>query len=135
MTATDHQTEYSDGASSPAGGSGVRNGLIGGVVAVVLTAVPLSTLLGGAVAGYLDRQAGRDGVVAGAIAGVVAAVPYLLGGVYLAIGTDIAIPGPRVGAPPAVLIVAATVFMTVYAVGLSALGGVVGGCVHDRRTD
>lgn len=135
MSHTDHQTEYSGGTSPPSGrGSSLRNGLVGGVVAVVLTVLPLSTLLGGAVAGYLDRRAGRGGSVAGAVTGVVAAVPYLLGGVYLSV-SEVAVPVPELGVPTGILVAGATAFMIVYAVGLSVLGGVVGSCVYDRRVD
>lgn len=132
MSATDHQTEYSDG-TGPSRGNGetLRNGVVGGIVAVVLAVLPLSALLGGATAGYLDRKAGRSGSVAGAVAGVVAAVPYLLAGVYLSIN-EVSVPAPELGVPVALLVAGATVFMVSYALGLSILGGFVGSCVYDR---
>jgi hypothetical protein len=56
----------------------VRNGIVGGVVGAVLGVVPLvllvAPLLGGGVAGYLERDDARGGAVAGVLAGVVTAL-------------------------------------------------------------
>lgn len=99
----------------------VLNGVIGGVVAVVLSFIPLSTVLGGAVAGYLEGGDQRDGLVVGAIAGVIALIPLVLFGMVAAVFV-IAPGGFRF-----LLIIALLLFLgAVYTVGLSALGGAVG---------
>lgn len=109
--------------------------LLGAVVAVVLAFLPFSTLLGGAVAGYLHRE---DGLKVGAVAGALASLP-LLGVVMLAMGFFLVVPvGAGMGwmggmevplAAPLALVVLASflfLFLAAYAVGLSALGGLLG---------
>lgn len=111
----------------------LRNGLTGGAVAILLSFLPLSTMLGGGVAGYFDRRAGRHGAAAGAIAGLIASVPYLLIGLYLALSPPGTLPGPDLALSPAVIVAGTTGFALVYAVGLGVAGGLVGGYLHDER--
>lgn len=54
------------------------NGLIGAVVTVILSFTVVSPIVGGAVAGYLEKT---DGVRVGAISGGIAVLPLLLFGV------------------------------------------------------
>jgi hypothetical protein len=66
----------------------LRNGAVGGVVGAALGFVPLvllvAPLLGGGVAGYLERDDAKRGLVAGAVAGVVmAALSTVVTGVIL----------------------------------------------------
>jgi hypothetical protein len=101
--------------------------LIGGVVSVVLSFVPFSPVLGGAVAGYLHE---RDGLRVGSVSGLLAAVPLALV-VVLGVGFFglFAIgPGGGVGVPGGfVLLLLLGVFVAaVYTVALSAVGGVLG---------
>lgn len=103
------------------------NALIGAVVTVVTSFLLLSPILGGAVAGYLQRGDSRDGASVGAISGLLVAVPLaILGTLLAAIFTTV----PEGGG--AGLGLFALVFLTillvssVYAVALSALGGVLG---------
>jgi len=112
------------------------NALLGGIAAVVLAFLPFSTVLGGALAGYLQGPDTGEGLRVGALAGVVAVVPFallfvLFGGVMLAfvpfgmgMGMD-----PRVGVFGAFGVVLFLLFLLlglVYTVGLAALGGVLG---------
>ena len=112
------------------------NALLGGIAAVVLAFLPFSTVLGGALAGYLQGQDTGEGLRVGALAGVVAVVPFallfvLFGGAMLAfvpfgmgMGMD-----PRVGIFGAFGVVLFLLFLLlglVYTVGLAALGGVLG---------
>lgn len=136
MSVSDQSSEYDGSTSQPKPGTRVaslRNGLVGGVVAVLLSFLPLSTVLGGGVAGYLDRGVGRHGSAAGAIAGLVAFVPYLLVGLYLGLSPTVTLPGPELGLSPAIVIAGTTSFALVYAVGLSVLGSLIGRYVHDER--
>jgi hypothetical protein len=106
------------------------NAVIGVVASVVLSFIPFSTLLGGAVAGYLEGGTSRDGVVVGAISGVlgliIGAVFFFVFVVFLgvfAIGA---------GAPPGLsgagifLLLVFAALAGLYTVGLSALGGLLG---------
>lgn len=97
------------------------NGVIGGVIAVVLSFIPLSPILGGAVAGYLEGGEERDGLVVGTIAGVIMLIPFVLFGM-LAAALLIAPGGIRLLPLLAVFLF----FGAIYTVGLAALGGVVG---------
>lgn len=136
MTVSENATEYgepNDRSISRPNVTSLRNGLVGGVVAVFLSFLPLSTVIGGGVAGYLDRGAGRRGAAAGATAGLVAFVPYLLVGLYLALSPTVALPGPELGVAPEVVIAGTTSFALVYVVGLSILGSLLGGVLRDER--
>lgn len=99
------------------------NGVIGALAGVVLFFLPFSTVLGGAVAGYLEGGDLRDGAVVGAVAGVVTLLPWLLL-VWLAVSF--------IGfVEPAALSVAVLggILVTLalgYVVGLSVVGGVLG---------
>jgi hypothetical protein len=105
----------------------VLNGVIGGVVAVVLSFIPLSPILGGAVAGYLEGGDQRDGLVVGTIAGVIALIPFVLFGMLAAV---ILIAPGAVRLVP--LLAVFLFFVAIYTVGLSALGGIVGIYVEDE---
>jgi hypothetical protein len=98
------------------------NAIIGGVVAIVLSFVPLSTLLGGAVSGYLEGGTPEDGLKVGAIAGLLMFVPFALLGFF-----GLALLGV-IGAPAAFSVIGLFVLTVsaVYTVGLSALGGYLG---------
>lgn len=112
-------------------GRTVRDGLVGGTVAAVLSFLPLSEVLGGGIAGYLNRGTGRSGVVVGAVAGLVAFLPYLLVGLYLAVTPGIALPGPDLGLSRGVVIAGVASVAFVYVMGLSALGSLIGSTLSD----
>lgn len=135
MNVSDQPTEYreSNDRSGSTDRIGIlRDGVIGGVVAVLLSFLPLSTVLGGGVAGYLDRGDGRRGTAAGAVAGAIASLPYLLVGLYLGVG-DAALPGPELALSPTIVIGGVTAFAITYAVGLGTLGGLLGGYMREER--
>lgn len=103
------------------------NALIGAVVSFVLSFVPFSPVLGGAVAAYLE---GRDGVRVGAISGLVAALPvaafvFLLASLFLF--------GDGLGL--FVLIGVVVLVAVVYTVALSALGGYLGEYLVTRQAE
>lgn len=108
----------------------VRNGLVGGVVAVLLSFLPFSTVLGGGVAGYL--QAKRDASVAraGAIAGGIAFLPHLIVGSYLILSPTFVPPGPDLGLAPELIIGGVIAFGVIYAIGLGILGALIGKYIH-----
>lgn len=119
----------------------LRSGLLGGTAAVLLAFLPLSTVLGGGIAGYLQTRV-RDGAArAGAIAGLIGFLPHIVVGAYLIGAPDFVPPGPDVGLAPEYLLGGILVLGILYAVGLGMLGGVLGGYVRsaysnrDRRPE
>jgi hypothetical protein len=111
------------------------NALVGGLASIVLAFLPFSTVLGGALAGYLEGPDTDAGLKVGLYAGLVAIVPlalagFLFGGALLAFTPMM---GPRGGAVGALGVVAFLFFGVLgllYTVGLSALGGVLGAYLH-----
>ena len=112
-------------------GDTLLNAVIGGVASIVLSFVPFSPVLGGAVAGYLHGGDRGAGVRIGVYAGVVAAIPFALillfaiavFGVFLSFGSGS-------GAVLLLFVLLALVVAAVYTVGLSALGGWLGNYVR-----
>ena len=110
-------------------GDTLVNAVIGAVVTVVLSFTGFSPVLGGMVAGYLQRGDRSDGIRVGAISGAIAALPFLLlvfafGG-FLFTGSMI---GGHMGASLGFVFVLlfGFVFALFWSVGLSALGGYLG---------
>ena len=112
-------------------GDTLLNAVIGGIASIVLSFVPLSPVLGGAVAGYLHGGNRGMGIRIGVYAGVVAAIPFALilffavavFGVFLSFGSGS-------GAFLLFFLLFAAVVAAVYTVGLSALGGWLGNYVR-----
>ncbi|MFD1588773.1 DUF5518 domain-containing protein [Halorientalis brevis] len=108
------------------------NALVGAAVTVLATFTGFAPLLGGAVAGYLNR---RDGVKAGALSGVIASIPilvvatFIFGGILAFMPFSGGMMGPGPGFAGAMGIVAVTFGLgsfLLYTVGLGALGGYLG---------
>jgi hypothetical protein len=115
-------------------GDTLLNALIGGVVSIVLSFVPFSPVLGGAVAGYLQGGERGEGARVGAYAGVVAAIPIALFlFVAVALFGFIAVsPGGGGGGGAGVFLVVVLVVIVLsalYTVAFSALGGWLGNYV------
>lgn len=108
-------------------GNTVLNGVTGALVTVVLVFVPLSSVVGGAVAGYLQGESRGDGAVAGGLAGLVATVPLFLLSVFV-VPLFVFAPFGVVTLPTGPLVFAAAllVALLVDAVTTSAVGGLVG---------
>ena len=105
------------------------NAIIGAAVTVIFAFLPLSPVLGGAVAGYLQQGDYREGGKVGAISGVLATIPIALFVTFIAAFFTIV---PAMGGRMSVgiffgflFVMVATLFL-LYTVGLSALGGVLG---------
>ena len=109
------------------------NALVGGMVSVVLSVLPFSTVLGGGVAGYLEGGDYRAGAKVGALAGLVAFVPFVaILGLVLAVFAGTAFPAPGVGAALWVSVVLILLLAAVYTVGLGIVGGVLGIYVREE---
>lgn len=104
--------------------------LVGAVVGVVFSFVPLSTVIGGAVAGFLEGPDVRRGALVGALAGLITFLP-LAGIAVLVLGafgvglSVAAIPAEGVALVAFVLTVALFAVF-VYTVVFAALGGYLG---------
>lgn len=115
------------------------NALLGALVTVILTAFPFSPVVGGIVAGYLQGPDRGAGARVGAISGAFAALPMVLlflviGGVFLAV-LPFAVPVPDLAAVSILgvfLFFVMFVFVFVYSMVLSALGGYLGAVIKDE---
>jgi hypothetical protein len=114
-------------------GDTLANALIGGAVAIFLSFLPLSPVLGGAVAGTSRAASGTTASASGAIAGAVAFLPIVgIGVLVLGVGTFYV----GSGSPFALgvgglllLLLFGLVVAGLYTVGLGALGGWLGNYV------
>ena len=109
--------------------------IVGGVVTLVTSFVPLSPVLGGLVSGYLQGRDGRSGIRVGAYAGLVAAAPFALLGLFLLGGVGVA--ALELGIVGLGLFVALTLLVSLLAsvaqfIALSALGGYLGVALGER---
>lgn len=111
-------------------GDTLLNAGIGAIVTIVLSFTGISPVLGGAVAGYLQRGTRRAGAKVGGISGAFAFLPFV--GV-LVLGFGFFLAGPMmggVGVPGGVelLIVLFVVvpLLLLWNVGLGAVGGYLG---------
>lgn len=132
LVVSDTAGESSTDASSTSGGSSTAlNALVGGVAGIVLSFIPMSTVLGGAVAGYLEG--GRPGSAwkVGAIAGAVMLLPFVFFGTIAAtFFFGVGGPGPGLAFGPVLVVV--LLFAALYTVVLGALGGVLGAYLRDE---
>lgn len=100
-------------------------GVVGAIVGTLLGFVPLSPVIGGAVAGYLDRP-GSSGFGTGIVTGILTMVPVLVWMGVAGAGLFTTLDGELAGLITVFGGIMA-VFSLVYFIGLSALGGYVGG--------
>lgn len=119
-----------------AGPDTTTNAIVGAVVTLVASFVPLSPILGGIVAGYLQRGERTAGARVGGLAGLVAAVPIVLLFVSLIVGlvgvsTEFGA-GVEASFITAVLAVGALISV-LYLIALSAIGGYLGVYLYDER--
>ncbi|ELZ17260.1 hypothetical protein C477_13555 [Haloterrigena salina JCM 13891] len=99
----------------------IVNAMFGGGVGIVLSFLPGSTVLGGAVAGYLEGGGTDEGLRVGALAGLVMLVPKLLFGLVALWFLGILGPG-GFGA----VIVLFLLGIAAYTLVLSIVGAVIG---------
>lgn len=109
------------------------NALIGGVIGVVFAFIPLSTVIGGAVAGYLEGGDYSSGAKVGVFAGLIAFIPFtFILGIMLFVMPMMGPPGPGSTIAFWVMLIFALCFAAVYVVGLSSLGGILGAYVKEE---
>jgi hypothetical protein len=106
----------------------LRNAAVGAIVTIVLSFTGFSALLGGGIAGSLQREPPKRGVRVGALSGGLASLPIvliLLVGFVLVLGQPSAL---GVGGALELVLVLFVMFPLLFAwlIGLSALGGYLG---------
>ncbi|QSG12761.1 putative membrane protein [Halapricum desulfuricans] len=111
-------------------GDTLLNAVVGAVVTVLASFIPFSPVLGGAVAGYLQKEDSSTALKVGALSGAIAAIPFLfvvalLGSVLPFLPAFFDGPGAFAGIF-VVFAIFAILASVVYTVGLSAIGGYLG---------
>lgn len=99
------------------------NAVVGAIVGVVLSFIPLSPIIGGAVAGYLEGGSGEQGLKVGALAGFIMLIPLLLFAMFF---TVVLIGIAAEGVAFALIGLFFVIFIMAYTLGLSVLGGYLG---------
>ncbi|WP_338902239.1 MULTISPECIES: DUF5518 domain-containing protein [Salinibaculum] len=112
------------------------NAIVGAVVSVVGGFIPFAPVIGGAVAGYLERADRMAGARVGGLSGLVASVPifvlfaFLIGGLFV-VSAEISF---GIGAASVALVLAiALLVAVVYMVLLGAVGGYIGAYLREDR--
>jgi hypothetical protein len=111
------------------------NAAIGALITITLSFTGFSPLLGGGVAGYLQRETPKRGAKVGAISGAIATIPVVLVmclGLLLYAGVPAASFGAPGGLELAIIFLFMLPMIALWFVGLSAAGGYLGGYL---RTD
>lgn len=104
--------------------SPVINAIIGAVTGIILSFIPLSTLLGGAVAGYLEGGEQTNGLRVGAYAGFIMLIPFVLFGVFFMFFLGFGAGNAPIGF--GVMAFVMLIIGALYTVGLSVVGGYLG---------
>jgi len=108
----------------------VGHAMVGAVVSAVLSFVPFSPVVGGAVAGYFESAQSERTVGVGALSGVLAAAPVVAIVGFVAVGLTVGFVGVQQAGLGALIAVAMLFAMAVIATvgaALGALGGWAGG--------
>lgn len=117
-------------------GNTFLNAVVGAVVTVVLSFLPLAPTLGSGVAGYLHGGGLRDGAKVGGVAGLFAMVPIfvtLLFAVPVFVIAPFGVPNMPVSALG--FAIGLFWFVGLYTVGLGILGGVIGAYLAQADQD
>lgn len=115
------------GVASP---DAVSTAVLGAAVTLVTSFLPLSPVIGGAVAGYFYGGNHRAGATVGGLTGLVAALPLGVSFVFLSVGLFGL--SARASLFAAVVLLIAANLVALYLVGLGAIGGYVGVALADR---
>lgn len=108
--------------------------LVGAAVSVVTSFVPFSPLVGGGVAGYMERGDSTRTTSVGAASGAVMSAPVFVVALFTAAGvaSGFGAIGEAGGGVVAAIVVVGAVASLAFTVGLGALGGWIGGKLAER---
>lgn len=114
------------------------NAVLGAVVAIVISFVPFSQVLGGLVAGHLESADSDRLASVGALSGVLAVAPVLAIALFVAGGAAAGL--LAIGEGGLALVVVAALLLGIALVvaigaGLGAIGGYLGGVLSDRERE
>lgn len=117
-------------------GDTLLNAAIGAAVTVLTSFVGVSPILGGGVAGYLQRESRRRGAMVGALSGALASIPFAMVVMLLfvlGIAVPFADPGLALGGL-GILVIGFVVLLiaAVWNVALGAVGGYLGTYVREE---
>jgi hypothetical protein len=124
----------------PADGAGRSFGsfaVLGALVSVVLSFLPFSPALGGALAGYLELGESERTITAGALSGLLAILPFVGLGLFTSGGLVAGLLGvtqPGLTIFTGLIVLLSLIFATAISAGLGAIGGYTGGMFASRRT-
>lgn len=129
-----HRAHRQASAGEPVSSYGT-NALLGAVVAVVVSFVPFSLALGGAVAGYFERGESERTASVGAVSGLLAVSPVLVVLPFVLVGLVAGM--LAIGQAGLAVVVAAALLLALMAVatigaGIGAVGGFLGGKLAER---
>lgn len=113
----------------------IAHALLGAIVSAILSFIPLSPIIGGGLAGYLERGDSERTISVGAASAVVLIAPLLAVGVSVGGGIAAgfsAIGEGGVGAIAALAIIVGLVFVLGFTAALGAVGGWIGGKIAVR---
>lgn len=117
-------------------GDTLLNAAIGAVVTLLTSFLGVSPVLGGGVAGYLQRESRERGAMVGALSGALASVPIaavLMLIFLLGIAVPLADPGFALGGLGIVaLVFLVALVLTAWNVVLGAVGGYLGTYVYEE---
>lgn len=111
------------------------NAVTGSLVTIIVVFLPLSSILGGAVAGYLQGESQADGAMAGGLSGLIATVPLFLLLLFV-VPLFVFAPFGVVTLPIGPLAFAALLLvgLLVYTPATSTLGGIVGAYLSESNS-
>jgi hypothetical protein len=129
FVASRRRTRRTAAAEGRTAGTFGANAVYGAAATVVLSFVPASAALGGALAAYLQNDRERSGAKIGAVSGLVASVPVVLLVTFVFVGVVAGLAAIGESALGLVLVgvgLFALAVVALFNAGLGAVGGIVG---------